>query len=246
MDNTLTRTDVAGRPVVERRHISFSALDKFNKCPRKFWWYDVSKQIAEPEHPAMKEGHIVHAAMADYIAKGKPLPPHYERFADWVTTMREGPADAEHVEHKLACTFQLKPCAYFSRTDKVWLRAQADYLRLMGPEALSVDWKTGQEPDSKYDTLPSNFQLRITALLIFLHYPQVQNIKSKYVYLQGGTSTSFDMPRADLKEFIPQLYEQAAGIQRAVRDNYFPPHPSGLCKRHCAVVSCEYHGKGRQ
>src|SRR5262245_40475158 len=232
MDNTLLRTDVQGRPVVERRHWSFSAADKFNKCPRKFYHYDVAKLIQEPENAAMREGYIVHNAMADHIMKQVPLPPKYQHYAQWAEQLRlNDPHEFKQCEYKLACTFQLKPCAYFSRSDKVWLRAQADVVTIDGPECLSVDWKTGQEPDGKYDTLPANFQLRLTALLLFLHHPRIQNVKSKYVYLQGGTSTTFDMPRDDLKEFVPQMYEVAAGIQRAVREDSWPPHPSGLCKR---------------
>jgi hypothetical protein len=33
-------------------------------------------------------------------------------------------------------------------------------------------------------------------------------------------------------------------MQKAVRTNNFPPRPSGLCKRHCAVTGCQYYGKG--
>jgi hypothetical protein len=246
MDNTLTRTDAAGRPVIERRHWSFSAVDKFYKCPRKFFYYDVTKAISEPENANMKEGFIVHKAMSDYISRKVPLPPNMERYTDWLTTMFTGQPDEVFTEHKMACTFELAPCEYFSRKHKVWLRTVADLLVVNGPEALSVDWKTGQEPDERYqDAIPKNFQLRLTALTIFLHFPQVQNVKSKYIYLNAGTSSSFDMPRSDLREFIPQVYEIAGSLQKAVRTNEWPPHPSGLCKRHCAVTQCQYHGIGR-
>ena len=245
MDDTLTRTNIAGQRVVERRHVSFSAMDKFANCPRKFHAYDVIKAIKEPENDNMREGFRVHKAMADFIANKKPLPPEMERYGDWATTMVTGePGEKVFAEHQMACTFELKPCAYFSRVDKVWLRAQADLLVINGPDALSVDWKTGKEPDDRYDLLPKNFQLRLTAMLIFLHFPEVQHIKSKYVYLSAGTSTSFDMPKGDLRDFIPQMYDVASGIQKAVRSNYWPPRPSGLCKRHCLVTACEYHGKG--
>jgi len=246
MDNTLTRTDIAGNRIVERRHWSFSALDKFYKCPRKFWYYDVGKQIKEPENENMRTGFRVHKAMSEFIVNKVPLPPEIERYGDWVTTMITGhPEEKVLAEHKMACTFDLIPCEYFSRKHKVWLRTVADLLVINGANALSVDWKTGAEPDGKYeDTLPANFQLRLVALTIFLNFPQVQNVESKYVYLPQGTSTKFDMPRSDLKEFIPQVYEMAGGLQRAVRADAWPPHPSGLCKKHCLVVSCQYHGRG--
>jgi hypothetical protein len=247
MDNTLVRTDVQGRVIVDRRHWSFSALDKFYKCPRKFWNYDVAKLIKEPENQNMRDGFRVHKAMADYITNGTELPNDMTRYADWVTTMiTRQPGEIVAAEHKMACTFELEPCEYFDRKKKVWLRTVADLLVINGSHALSVDWKTGAEPDGRYeDTLPKNFQLRLVALTIFLKYPQVQTIESKYVYLPQATSTKFDMPRSDLREFIPQVYEYAGGLQKAVRADQWPPHPSGLCKKHCGVQTCQYYGVGR-
>ena len=245
MDNTVTRTDVHGRTIVERRAVSFSAIDKFTNCPRKYYNYDIAKLIKEPENPQMRDGWRVHKAMSDFIAHDTPLPPEMERYADWVTTMLTGqPDEIIHTEHRLACTFELEPCDYFSRKLKVWLRAQADLLVVNGDHALSVDWKTGKEKDERYELLPKNFQLRLTAMLIFLHFPQVQNVTSKYVYLNEGTQTTFDMPKEDLRLFVPQAYDILGGIQKSVRANSFPPRPSGLCKRHCAVTSCEFHGRG--
>ena len=133
------------------------------------------------------------------------------------------------VERKLACTFKLEPCDYFDRKVKVWLRAQADLLVINNLHALSVDWKTGKEPDPRYEVLPPNFQLRLTALLIFLHYPGVDRITSKYIYLNEGTATSFEMAREDLREFIPQVFEFGGVLNRAVRTTTFRP-----ARRACA------------
>ena len=245
MDNTITRHDISGKVIVERRHWSFSAIDKFTKCPRKFFYYDVAKAIQEPENENMKNGFRVHKAMADLITLGKPLPTDIERYADWVTTMiTKQPGEKVLAEHKMGMTFDLIPCEYFSRKHKVWLRTVADLLVINGSNALSVDWKTGAEPDDRYETLPKNFQLRLVAMTVFLHFPQVQTIESKYVYLPAATSSRFMMERSDLREFIPQMYEVAGGLQKAVRANEWPPHPSGLCKRHCGVTQCQYHGIG--
>ncbi len=245
MDNTLVRVDVTGRPIIERRAVSFSALDKFANCPRKYHAYDVAKIIKEPESPQMKEGHKVHRAMAEFIEHGTPLPPQYERYADWTTTMFTHNSDeVVAVERRMACTFDLTPCGYFDKQKKVWMRGVADLLVVNNLHALSVDWKTGKERDERYDLLPKNFQLRLAALLIFLHYPTVERITSKYVYLNEGHATQFDMHKDELRLFIPQVYDLAAGIQKAVRADRWPPRPSGLCKHHCGVTACEFHGKG--
>jgi hypothetical protein len=242
--DTLNRTDIHGRPVIEQRAWSFSALDKFTNCARKYHHYDVLKDIKEPENPKMREGFKVHKVMADYIRDGTPLPKEYERFADWTTTMIK-PGGVVLVEHRMACTRNLLPCAYFSKKRKVWCRAQADLLVMDGAFGLSVDWKTGSERDPKYDLLPTNFQLKLTALLAFLHFPDLQTIKSKYVYLYDGVATDFTVTRQELaRGFIEQIDDLVGGFQHAFDTNQFPPRPSGLCKKHCAVASCQYWGKG--
>lgn len=227
---------------VERRHWSFSALNNFTNCARKFHAYDIAKTVREPENPKMLEGHRVHKAMADHIGKGIPLPPEWAHYAKWVpATVHD---DKVLVEHKMACTFQLEPCEYFDKKKRVWLRTVADLLIMNDDWAVSIDWKTGKEPDERWELLPKNFQLRLTAVTVFLHFPQVKRVRSIYTYLNEGVKSEFDMERSDLREFIPQMYEYAGTLQRAVRTGHFPPRPSGLCKRHCAVTGCEYHGKG--
>jgi hypothetical protein len=227
-----------------RRHWSYSALNNFTNCPRKFHAYEIAKTVKEPENPAMLEGKRVHDAMAAYISKGKPLPAEYRHYRQRADDCIGGGGAKVLTEHKMGCTFHLEPCQFFDRNKTVWLRTIADLLVIRGDSALSIDWKTGKEPNPYYEMLPPNFQLRCTAVCIFLHFPQVNYIESGYVYLNADTTYDFTMDRSDLKEFIPQMYEYAGVLNRAVQKNYFPPRPSGLCKKHCAVSTCEYWGKG--
>jgi hypothetical protein len=228
-----------------RRHWSYSAINNFTNCPRKFHAYEIAKTVKEPESYQMLEGKQVHNLIANYIQKGSSLPEQYERYVNTIDPILDRWEGGKALtEHKMGCTFHLEPCEFFDRKKTVWLRTIADLLILRDDQALSIDWKTGKEPNPVFEVLPANFQLRCTAVCIFLHFPQVNYIESGYVYLNADTTYDFTMDRSDLKEFIPQMYEYAGVLNRAVQKNYFPPRPSGLCKKHCAVVSCEYHGKG--
>jgi hypothetical protein len=243
--DTVTKTDIEGKPIIERRNWSFSALEKFSQCPKRFHAYDVAKIVREPESEAMRIGFRVHKAMADRISKGIPLPADLARYDGWIKQALNNPSGAQVlVEQKLACTFELKPCEYFSRADKVWLRTVADLLVISGDHCKSWDWKTGQEKDDRYEVLPSNYQLKLVALTVFLHYPQINQVDSAYIYLTTGAKVEFTMKRYELKHFIPAMYDIVGGLQKAVRANDFPCRPSGLCKRHCGVTACEYHGRG--
>lgn len=245
MDGSTTKTDILGRPIVERRHWSYSGIEKFTQCPKRFQAYDVIKSVREPENENMREGFRVHKAMADRISKGIPLPVNMQQYDQWAKQALNQPSGAQVlVEQKMACTFELEPCDYFSRVQKPWLRTVADLLVLNGSHCMSWDWKTGQEKDPRYEILPPNFQLNLVALTVFLHHRQVTKVDSAYIYLNDGVKVASTLERSDLRDFIPQMYDIASGIQKAVRANNFPARPGGLCKKHCGVTGCQYYGKG--
>ena len=53
---------------------SFSRLNGFETCPKKFWHTSVRKDVKEGESEAMRYGKMVHKALEKRVANGKPLP----------------------------------------------------------------------------------------------------------------------------------------------------------------------------
>jgi hypothetical protein len=225
---------------------SFTQLNNYRTCAKRWYHYNVTKDVKEPESDQMKWGYQVHAAMAARISEGKALPSNmpYERWADWVLT-NDGCDMA--AEHKLAITEDFEPCTYFDKKKAVWFRTVLDVFKVSGPVARIVDWKTGKVPENPVKKAEAEQQLWLSSTVAFIYYPEVQLVRTHLVYLQEDEPGSVgyrDVWRRDLPGLWQQVMPTLAGMQHALDKDEFPPNPSGLCKKHCAVASCPYHGKG--
>lgn len=219
---------------------SFSALNQYRNCPRQYYHLKVLKDFKEMESEANTWGKRVHAAMADAVLKGTPLPEGMEQWDKWVKYARQDlePTSTLEVERKLAVTRDMKPCEFFDRRVEPWLRAVLDVLETDDDYARIIDWKTGQRMD-----VDSN-QLAISAALVFVYFPKVQLIKAEYVWMAQDAIKSEMIERAELREKWATIAPQVSRMMASLRDHYWPAQPTGLCVRHCPVTTCEFHGKG--
>ena len=218
---------------------SISALKAFENCPRRFLEVNVQKNFREPENDAMRYGNRIHKAIENYF-KGEDPSSDIQHLIPILNAYRVDGCQTE-VEKQMALTSDLEPCAWFSK--KVWVRGAADLLVINGDTALVVDWKTGKWQDS-------SDQAALMALLVFCYFPDIDNVNTHFVWLKGATDKevgdlitpkSFSRENAAMlwSRFTPREQE----YQRAVRENDFPPRHSGLCRRHCVVSTCPYHGE---
>ena len=218
---------------------SWSKLKNYRTCPKKHYHVDLAKEFTEEDSDALHWGDQVHKAMAARIDKGTPLPPMMEHYDDWPTKLMAS-RDAGwtvKTELKLAMSETHRPTSFFDNA--TWFRGVADVLAIapLGNAALSVDWKTGQiKPDAE--------QLALNAALIFSHHPKVDLVDTIYVWLGNEDYTRQRYGRADMLPLWAGLMPEINQLAEAHRTTTYPPKPSGICVRHCPVVSCPYHGKG--
>ena len=220
---------------------SWSKLKNFRSCPKRHYEIDIMKNIKEPDSEPLIWGNEVHASLAAYIAKDKPLPPTMQRYHaladDWVTLRKAGVPVV--VEQKLAMDKEFKPCGFFDNA--AWYRGVVDVLATGVVTAHAGDWKTGKMPDdgdAEYE------QLGLTAQLIFAHYPKVKEVTTTFVWLGYDDTTDRTYKHDGMVPLWNKLWPEINVMIEAMRTTTYPPKPSGLCKRHCPVVSCPYHGKG--
>lgn len=225
---------------------SFSQLSRFRNCPRQYYHLNVAKDFKEIEGDANKWGQRVHDAMAKRIVKSTPLPEGMEQWEKWaVHVLRDISPDPDglFIERKMAVTRdegRLKPCEFFDRHVEPWLRVVLDVLKIDEDMAFILDWKTGRRMD--IDSL----QLPISAAVVFAHYPNVEIIKTQYVWLAQDASKEETIERADLRKHWAQIAPQVERMVNSIRDRSWPAQPSGLCVKHCPVTTCEYYGKGNR
>lgn len=217
---------------------SYSALQLFETCPRKFEALRIKPvKFKEAETDALREGNFIHKQFEEYIKAGGQfaLPEEVKKYRPLLDACMKYPGE-KYPEYQVALTTSLKQTGFFAKD--VWTRGKLDLLIINDDEATVLDWKTGK-PKADYA------QPKIFALYVMALFPHVTKVKSGFVWVNGGTTKPVDVStysRADQGlmwgEFLPRIkmYEDAH-----VKSEW-PCKPSGLCKAHCPVITCEHNG----
>jgi hypothetical protein len=138
-------------------------------------------------------------------------------------------------EHKLAVTKDLKPCEWDD--PNCYHRGILDvmYVDPMDTLARIFDWKNGKV--NEYSE-----QLKANSICVMAHYPHVQTVHTEYVWMKFGKTT----PAKNFRDFTEKTWNKfkirVDRMEEAVANNHWPKKPSGLCKKHCPVVTCEHNG----
>lgn len=218
---------------------SYTKLKNFETCPKRHYAIDVAKSVKEDESEELAYGNTLHDVLAKAISGKAPLPEGFTKFQKWVDKMRagttlEGGTATVLTEQNLAITRNFAPTGYFD--NDVWFRGKLDVVKISGPVALVADWKTGK-------VLEDGVQLALFAQCLFAHHPQVQKIRTEFIWLKYEAQTRADFTREDMIKVWSGLLPRVTTLENAYKAQDFPPKPSALCRRWCPVVSCPHHGE---
>lgn len=214
---------------------SYSKLKNFDTCPKRHYEIDIRKSYKEEDGPdtVLGWGNRVHKSLADACIGTAPLPNTMQEYQKWVDAVRAGPGELL-VEQKYAITKDFRPCEWFSPL--AWYRGIGDVVRVDGPVALGLDWKTGK-------LLHDSKQLMLLAQCIFAHYPGVKRVRTEFVWLKDDCMTPETFDRDTIRNEWIGLLPRIEQLELAGKNMDYPPKPSRLCFKHCPVMSCPYHGK---
>jgi len=216
---------------------SYSKLKNFESCPKKMYEVDILKTYSDNDddpNGALAWGNRVHKALADAVTGKVPLPPEMSQYAEWVDRVQRGTGQL-FVEQKFAINRMFQKTEYFA--PDAWYRGIGDVVRVQGDLALVLDWKTGK-------VLEDSVQLMLMAQCLFSHYPELKYVRSEFVWLKEGCTTPELFTRQEVADQWIGLLDRVNGMEEAHKALNYPPKPSGLCKKHCPVTSCPFHGKG--
>ena len=166
------------------------------------------------------------------------LPDGFEQYQGYLDAIKAIAGDM-HVELQLALDAQLNPCDFFRGTD-IFMRAVIDVLHIQAEErrALMIDHKTGKrKPDSK--------QMKAFAIVVFHHYPQVDEVQTMFAWLKTGERDTETFHRHQLPQMWLEFMPDLQLFKHAFENELWPARQSGLCKKHCPVMSCEHNGRNR-
>ena len=132
----------------------------------------------------------------------------------------------------MALTRDKKTCD-FKDPDR-WVRGIADLLIIDDDYAFIVDYKTGSNkyPDSK--------QLKLMALMTFIHFPKVQKIKAGLLFVMHNSFITEQYVRWDMDKYWKDFEQSLARLDMSYDNNTWQANPTPLC-RYCPVKSCEYN-----
>ncbi len=217
---------------------SHSRLRAFETCPARHKAIDIDKLFAD-EGEAAAAGKATHTALEFACRDKVPLPPEEKRYQGVVDKVNALPG-FKFYEQKLAINACFSPVTYFA--PDVWLRVVVDLLvldRYADPtRGAAVDYKTGK-PKADYD------QLELNAAVLLATYPTMQTVELAYWWIAyGGGTMKKKVAREDLSAIWTKFMPRVRAYEKARADGVFYPKPSGLCKKHCPVDTCQYYGVG--
>lgn len=214
---------------------SYSKLKNYRTCPKRHYEVDILKNFDDGDgNEQLIFGNEAHDGLAKACVGKVPLREKFSHYQVWVDRVRAGPGKLL-VEQKYAITRAFHPTTYFARD--VWFRGIGDVVRIDGPVALVLDWKTGK-------ILEDSVQLMLMAQCLFSHFPEVKRVRSEFVWLKEECTTPEVFTREEVAEQWRSLLPQVNELEAASKTLTYPPKPGGLCKKYCPVQSCPFWRKG--
>lgn len=214
---------------------SYSKLKTYESCPKKYLHTMVLKDFVEPESEQMQWGKTVHKQMERAVITGKyPEDFVYASDAQRVLDILARKPDTEVlVEQQLAINRQMQKVAWFAKD--AYLRVIVDLAVLDGKVGIAIDWKTGKEVEDSP-------QLMLTALVMFVHFPKLQAVRTEFGWLQTHRRTGDTYYRDRIMQQVQAFQPRVTRMEQAHADGIYPPTPGGLCRKWCPVQVCPHHG----
>jgi len=213
---------------------SFSRLKSFEQCPKQFYHMKIAKDYTEGETEAMRYGTEAHLVAEEFIRDGKPVPVKFAYMKDVLEALNRRRGN-KITEIKMGLTQELEPCAF--RSKDVWWRGIADLVITDGSTAWIVDYKTGKS--AKY---ADKGQLELMALATFKFFPDIKSINAALIFTKAKKFIKHKYTDDMIDSLWDKWLSKFKRMEVAYETDTWNAHPSGLCKRHCAVLECVYNG----
>ena len=214
---------------------SYSRIKAFEQCPKQFYHMKVVKDYEDRVTDAMLYGTSFHTAAEEYVRDGTPMPERFDYAVSAINSLMDKEGD-KLCEYKLGLDEELEPCT-FSDKD-VWFRGIADLIIIDDDLAWVVDYKTGKS--ARY---ADKGQLELMALATFKHFPHVQEIRAGLLFVVSKALIRDTYTKDMESKLWDKWLSNYANMEIAVDNDVWNPRPSGLCKRHCAVIECAHNGR---
>lgn len=216
---------------------SFSALKQYEQCPRQYAEITVYRNYQNVfTSPKGDYGDRLHKAAEAYVNGGGELDSEFI-FIKPTLDILKNVSGEKLTEHKMAVRPDGTPTRW--NDPQRWFQGIAD-LAIVSPDspvARVLDYKTG---DAKY---ADTDQLELMAMLIFAHYPHVKLVKGSLMFVLSQTMRARNVDISEKDRLWQKYRERDAKRRASIANDNFPMKESGLCRKHCVVLSCVHNGR---
>jgi hypothetical protein len=209
---------------------SFSRIESYENCPRKFWHESVAKTIPFEKNEAAQYGDDVHKAFATFFMDGKKLPLHLLHYQPFLELIKSAPGD-KIIEQKICLNAKYEPVEWYAKD--AYIRVISDLTQVSGTRGVVWDWKTGRPKDDFT-------QLQLNAAITFHLDPSIEEMTMAYFWLKTKSVATEKMVRGQVPDFWSGWMPRVQKYQDAHVQQNFPPRQNFLCKGFCKVKSCQF------
>lgn len=212
---------------------TYSQLDSFETCPKKFYHTKVKRDFVEPPTVHTEWGTKVHTAFENFMLTGELLPEGMTQWQSLANKIAKLPGE-KLTEHKYALNRDFQPTDWKG----AWTRGIADLVVTYKSSAVVMDYKTGKRKPTE--------QLLLYANYIFHHHQQIDRVTTGFVWLKERKIDWKPVERKELPIIWQQFLPRVAKLESAYERDKWPARSSGLCNGWCPVTSCEFNRKKKQ
>lgn len=211
---------------------SYSALDAYELCPKKFWAEKIGRIVKEKRSSVGDYGAEAHKHFENRLIKNKPLPLDLRHHENVLSKLATAPGEGMP-EQKLALNRDFKLTGFFD--DDVWVRGVIDFAKVNGRHLLVIDHKFGRMKEG-FD------QVDLMIVMMFCVLPEIETATGAYYWAKEKKVSRKKYQREDAPGIWNSFLPRVNRMKEAKKKDDFPARPNFLCKRHCLVKSCPYNG----
>lgn len=201
---------------------SYSSIKMYDNCPKRYFHQRIEKSVKDEGSAVTMYGERIHKALEDRLSEARAElgreAASYEPLCKSIELLADG--GILTVEEEMTLNVDLEPTGWWDKD--AWMRSKIDVLVRKGPKAVMFDWKTGKRR-------PDFDQLELFALQVFKHYPEVQEVKTTFVWLKEMKMDHETYTRNHESSLWTKLLTKVQRIEASAEHDNWPAKPSGLC-----------------
>lgn len=208
---------------------SFSKIELFKQCPRKYKFRYIEKIPVNVKMPHLIKGSNVHKVLETH---------NTEKFLETYSSMGEevktiinkfvnsdlgidilSPKSVREAE--IFFNSDIKPCL---KEDAIFV-GYIDRINLRGDTVELIDFKTGKYKDLKYQS----FDQLITYALYIHNKTNINSIKLRYVYVEHLKENVLDFEKKSVELHTELLKKSMNDIENTTKEDSFTKNMTKLC-----------------